>query len=68
MAHPSDEVLIYFFRLLDSGSRLFSNRRKSLSLDSESFAVPSQKIVQVLEDFLGRHGSKLIDISAVGGS
>jgi hypothetical protein len=31
-------------------------------------AVPSQKIVQVLEDFLGGHGSKLIDISAVGGS
>ena len=38
MAHPSDEVLIYFFRLLDSGFRLFSDERKSLSLDSECFA------------------------------
>ena len=34
---------------------------------SPSFAVPSLKIAQFLEDFLGRHGSKLIDIRAVGG-
>ena len=43
------------FYLLNSGFRLLT------------FAVPSLKIAQFLEDFLGRHGSKLIDIRAVGG-